>query len=136
MNQQLTARCPKHAGHAVNSQQHARMPDFDGILETRRPMLPNAHVHDLRNLNDLAAIIVVSDGAEENRKKQKRRPMDQYGKTGEHRRMEFLVQEPITNDVFDVIGHHREHRRDEINAEIPVMERGQVDRFPGAIVSS
>jgi len=58
--------------------------------------------------------------------------MDQYGETGEHRRMEFLVQEPIANDVFDVIGHHREHRRDEINTEIPVMERGEGDLFPDA----
>ena len=41
--------------------------------------------------------------------------------------MEFLEQQPVADDVFDVVRHHRQHRADEKNAEARMVQRRKGD---------
>ena len=43
----------------------------------------------------------------------------------QRRRMEFLEQHPVADDVLDVVGHHRKHVGDELGAETRVTHRGE-----------
>lgn len=51
--------------------------------------------------------------------------MNQDGKTGQGGRLKFLIQQPVTDDMLDIVSHHREHGADEVNAKILVMKRGK-----------
>ena len=47
--------------------------------------------------------------------------------SGEHGRMKLLIQQPVADDVLDVVRHHGEHGADEIVAKVTVMERRKGD---------
>jgi hypothetical protein len=124
--QQLTARPPEHAGHSMNSEQQTSLPNLDGVgPEQQRPGRGDAHIHELRQLNDFTAIIAIRHGAEINREQKKRGPVNQHGKAGQGWRSKFLVQQPIADDMLDIIGHHRQHGANEVNPEVLVMQRGK-----------
>ena len=42
---------------------------------------------------------------------------DTHGEAGQRRRMEFLEQHPVADDVLDIVGHHRQDVGDELGAE-------------------
>jgi len=48
--------------------------------------------------------------------------MTDIGKPGQYRRVKLLKQQPITDDVLDIVRHHGEHGGDEEEAEIAVMQ--------------
>ena len=128
MNQQLAPWAPEHARHAVNHQQNAGVPELDRVgKKQKRPCRRDAHVHDLRYLDNLAAVESIRERAEINGKQQKRRPVAQHREAGEHRRMEFLVKQPVADDVLNAVRHHRQHGRDKVGAKIFVMQRGESD---------
>jgi hypothetical protein len=39
--------------------------------------------------------------------------------------MEFLEHHPVADDVLDIVGHHRKHEGDELDAESRVPHRGE-----------
>jgi hypothetical protein len=55
--------------------------------------------------------------------------MNQHREASQYRRVKLLIQEPVADNVLDIVGHHREHRSDEIDPEILVMERCESDPF-------
>ncbi len=60
MNQQLLGRRPENAGDAVNHEQHAGVPNLETIREKENcPSDRDRHIHQLRNLNQLAAIVAI-----------------------------------------------------------------------------
>ncbi len=128
VDQQLAARSPEDPRHAVDHQQYTGMPDLDGVGEEQeRPRRGDAHVHDLRRLNDFPAIEAVRQRAEVDGEKQERRPVAEHGKAGEHRRVKFLIQQPVADHMLDVVRHHRQHGRDEEPAKAGVLQRRKGD---------
>ena len=47
--------------------------------------------------------------------------MADVGKSGQNGRMKFLEQQPIADDVLDIVCHHGEHGGDEEEAKITMM---------------
>jgi hypothetical protein len=55
-----------------------------------------------------ATIVPVGKRAEINSEEQERRPVADHGKAGEHRRMEFLIEQPVADHMLDIVAHRRE----------------------------
>ena len=128
MDQQLAPGSPEHSGHAVNHEQYAGMPDFDGIrIKQVGPRRRHTHVHDLRHLDDLAAVEAVRQRAEIDGEQQKRRPVRQHSESGKGRRLKFLIEQPVADHMLDIVRHHRQHGADEVQTKILVMERRKSD---------
>jgi hypothetical protein len=51
------------------------------------------------------------------------------GKAGQYRGVKLLKQEPITDHVLDIIGHHGEHGGAKKETEIAVVQSGERERF-------
>jgi hypothetical protein len=45
--------------------------------------------------------------------------------------VEFLEQQPVADDMLNVIGHHREHRADKEEAEVAMVKRRKSKVFSG-----
>ena len=43
--------------------------------------------------------------------------------------MKFLEKNPVADDMFYVIRHHREHARDKVHSEIAMVKRRKGDPF-------
>src|SRR5262245_46320725 len=98
------------------------MPELNRIgIEQERPCCRYSHVHDLRDLNDFAAIVTIGEGSKINPEEQEWRPMAQNREACQHRRLEFLIEQPIADDMLDAVRHHCQRRADEIIAEIFMM---------------
>ena len=104
------------------------VPDFYRVrVKQYRPGRRHTHVHDLCDLNHFAAIEAIGESAEVNGEEQERRPVAEHGKAGQHRRMKFLVQQPIADHVLDAVRHHCQHSGNEIHAKILVAQRRKSD---------
>src|SRR5262245_25120201 len=87
------------------------MPRLNRIGEKQnRPCRRDTHKDDLGDLDNLSTIVAIGDTAEVDRQQQKGSPMADFGKSRQRRRSELLEQQPITDNVLDVVRHHREHR--------------------------
>ena len=51
--------------------------------------------------------------------------MTDDGEAGKDRRFEALKQQPVTDDVLDVVGHHGKHGDREVDPKIAVAKRGE-----------
>ena len=112
----------------MQDQQYAGMPDLNRVREEEyRPGRRHPHEEQLGRLNHFPAIVSIGDASEINRQQQERRPMTDFGKTGERRRFEFLKQQPIAHDVFDVVRHHRQHRARKEEPKVAVVQRRECD---------
>jgi hypothetical protein len=49
------------------------------------------------------------------------------GKPGQHRRMKFLIEQPVADDMLNVVTHLRQHEHGKISAIIWMMQRGESD---------
>ena len=97
----------------MNDQQNTGVPNLYRIGQKQyRPRRRHAHVHDLRDLNHLAAVVAIRHGAEIDRQQEKRRPVADDGEPGQHRRLKLLKQQPVADHMFDVVRHHGEHGGD------------------------
>ena len=106
------------------------MPDLNGIrIKEYGPRCGYTHEEDLRKLDDPSAIVSVGEPAEVNRQQKEWRPVADIRKPGQNGRMEFLKKEPVTDDVFDVVRHHREHRPYKEKTKIALMKRGEGNLF-------
>ena len=104
------------------------MPDLNGISDKQdSPQERNRGIHALSDLNDFTTVMPVCQRAKINRKEQKWCPMTDHGESAKYRRVKFLIEEPIADDVLDIIGHHGQHGADEIVAKVTVMERRKGD---------
>jgi len=123
MDQHLLRRRPDHSGDSVDSEQHARVPHLDCIgVKEHGPRRRHAHEEDLSNLDELSTVMAIGEAAEIHRKEEKRRPVADIRKSRESGRTKLLKQKPVAHNVLDVVRHHRQHRADEVNAEVPVMQ--------------
>jgi hypothetical protein len=46
--------------------------------------------------------------------------------------LKFLIKQPVTDHVLDVISHHRQHRADKVEAKISMAERREGHLFTRA----
>ena len=53
--------------------------------------------------------------------------MTDFRKTRERGRFEFLKQQPIADDMFDVVRHHRQHRARKEEPKVTVVQRRECD---------
>jgi hypothetical protein len=137
MDDQLAAGPAQDAGHAVNHQQHAGVPNLNRIGEKENaPGERHRGIHQLRDLDHPPAIVAVRQSAEVNREEQERRPVTDHGKASQHRRVKFLKQHPVTDHMLDVIAHLRHHDNKKISAIIRMVQRRKGDtarRFGGFV---
>ena len=49
--------------------------------------------------------------------------MTDLGKASQRRGFELLEQQPVADDMFDVVRHHRQHRPGKKESEISVVKR-------------
>jgi hypothetical protein len=75
------------------------------ITPTKRGCDEESH----STLDNAAWIEPVRQRAGRHRKHQVWQPMRYHRKAGESRGMKFLEQHPVADDVFDIVGHHRQH---------------------------
>jgi hypothetical protein len=61
------------------------------------------------------------------------RPVTNDGETAENRRVKFFEQQPVANDVFNVVTHRREQENKKIPAVIAVAQRCESDLLRGCV---
>jgi len=106
------------------------MPHLNGIrIKEYGPRCRYAHEQDLGELDDSSAIVPVGKPAEVNRKQKEWCPMADIREPGQNRRVELLKQKPVTDDVLDIVRHHREHGPDKEQAKVALMKRGEGNLF-------
>jgi hypothetical protein len=76
-------------------------------------------------LDDAPRIETVGERAGGDREQQKWQPVRDDRESGERRRMEFLEHHPVADDVLDIVGHHRKHEGDELDAESRMPHGGE-----------
>ena len=109
---------PQYASYAVNAQKSDRLPDFERIgQEQHAPGQRAQHVQHHPDMDDAARIEAVGERAGMQREQQERQPVRDHRVAAEGRRVEFLEHHPPADHVLDRVGHHREHRADEIRRE-------------------
>src|SRR5437773_142562 len=107
----------------MNHEQNARMPDLNRIRDKQdSPQERNRGIHALSDLNDFTTVMPVCQRAKINRKKQKWGPMTDHGESAKYRRVKFLKQQPIADDVFDVVAHLRRHHDEKVSAVISMVK--------------
>jgi len=53
--------------------------------------------------------------------------MTDVGKARQYRRVKFLKQQPVADDMFDVVRHHSEHGGDKKPTEVAVLQSRKGD---------
>jgi len=71
-------------------------------------------------LNEAANIEAIRQFSRVGAQQKKGHPMRNDGEGAEGRRVEFLKHHPVTDDVFDVVGHHCRGRGEEIDPKVNV----------------
>src|SRR5687768_17541738 len=67
--------------------------------------------------------------SEIDREKEERCPMTDDSKSAENRRMKLLKQQPITDDVLDIVAHGREQANQKISPIVAMVQRRKRDLF-------
>ena len=70
-------------------------------------------------------IEAVGERARPDRKQQERQPVRDHRIAGQRRRVEFLVDHPVADDVLDRVRHHRQHGAAEIGAVAGLAQRDE-----------
>ena len=139
LQEELLGRCPQRPGHAVQDQQHARVPDGEGPGgEQDSPGERHDHEERLRPLDELAAVVAVGEGAEVGGEQQEGQPVADDLEAREGGGVEPLPDHPVGDDVLDVVGHHRQGGAAEVAAGVGVAQRRELGRLPrvsGPVVS-
>ena len=126
VDQQLRRRRPEHAGHAVDREQHHRVPDLQRVGEEQHAPAERAqHEQQHAELDDAARIVAVGERARPDREQQERQPVRDHRVAAERRRLEFLVDHPVADDVLDRVRHHRQHGAAEIGAVAGLAQRDE-----------
>jgi hypothetical protein len=55
--------------------------------------------------------------------------MTDVGKARQYRRVKLLKQQPVTDDVLDIVRHHGEHGGDKEPTEVTMLQSREGDSF-------
>ena len=124
VEQHLVRRLPQHPGAAVNHQDHHGLPHLQGAGDEE--IAPAQRCGDEQrhaDLDDPARVEAIGERAGGHREQQERQPVRHDGESRQGRRVEFLIQHPVADDVLDIVRHHGEHESDELGAEARVPHR-------------
>src|SRR5207247_10809979 len=77
----------------------------------------------LPDLDEAAAVVAVGERAEGDAEEEERRPVADDREARERGRVEALEDEPVGDDVLDVVGHHRHEAGREVRAKVRVPQR-------------
>jgi hypothetical protein len=71
--------------------------------------------------------VAVGQRAKIDREKKEWRPVTDYGKPAENRRMKFLKEQPVTDHMLDVVAHGREQVNQKISPVVAMMQSRECD---------
>src|SRR5262249_56120760 len=105
--------------------------DDDGVPHAKRaseeqesPRQRRHHEEDLPCLDELSAIVTIGERAGVDGEEQERHPVADDGEASEGRGVEHLEDDPVADDVLDVVRRHRNQAPGEIAAVVGDAERG------------
>src|SRR5262249_47310422 len=99
------------------------VPDAEGAGEEEDgPQERHEHVHALSDLDELAAVVAVGQGACVDGEQQEGHPVADDSKAAEGGRVEGPVDEPVGDDVLDVLRDHPEQGHDDVATVVRVLE--------------
>ena len=129
MNDELRRWRAHDPGSAVDEQNDDGVPHLERAREEEHPPGDRCHHEQaLRNLDEPAAVVPIGERARVQREQQKRHPVADDREPGERRRVERLEDDPVANDMLDVVGHHREEADHEVSTVGGNPERGEPRR--------
>src|SRR5262245_44192780 len=109
------------------------MPHAQGARqEQERPRERGEREEPLRDLDELSAIEAVGQPARVHREQQERHPVADDGESRQHRRMKRLEDDPVADDVLDVVGGGAQEHEGEVPAVVAVVERPELRARRGA----
>ena len=91
--------------------------------EEHAPRDRRHHEERLRDLDQLAAVVAVGQRARVDREEQERHPVADDGEAAERRRVERLEDDPVADDVLDVVGRHRHQAEREVAPVVAGVQR-------------
>ncbi len=127
VDDELEWRRPEHAGGPVDRQDHGRVPGAQCAgQEEHGPGERREHQKPLGNLDELAAVVPVREGARVHGEEQIRRPVADDGEPAEGRRVEGLEDDPVADHVLDALGRHADERPEEVAAVVAMVQRPEL----------
>ena len=124
MEDELRGGHHRHTGRAVEQEDHHRVPHPERPGEEEQPPRQRRHhEQDLARLDQLPAVIAVGERARVHGEEQERHPVADDGKAREHGRVKRLVDDPVADDVLDVVGRHRGQAQREVAPVVPRVKR-------------
>ena len=75
--------------------------------------------------NELAAVVAVGERAAVDGEEEERHPVADDGEAAERGRVELLEDDPVADDVLDVVGHHGQQPGDEVPTIVAHVEGGE-----------
>jgi hypothetical protein len=110
----------------VNYQQDHRLPHLQGAGDEEvTPAERDQDEQQHAALDDAARIEAVAERPGDDRKQEERQPVRNDREPAQRRGMEFLKHHPVADDVLDIVGHHRNHKADELRAKARVAHRSE-----------
>jgi hypothetical protein len=118
VDDQLACGRPERAGETVDDEQDHGVPRLQRASEEeQRPGQRRRDEGNLRPDDDLAAVITIGKPAEPHAEYQKWCPVTDHGEARQRGGVEHLEDDPVRDDVLDVVGHLRQHSGREVRAE-------------------
>ena len=68
----------------------------------------------LADLDQPPAVVAIGERAGEHREQEERHPVADHREAAEGGRVELQEDDPVADDVLDVVGHHREQAEREV----------------------
>src|SRR3989441_2150395 len=111
----------------MNEQDHRRVPDPQRPREKQHgPGQRREREQPLRDLDELAAIEAIGQGARVDREEQEGHPVADDGEPRERRRVERLEDHPVADHVLDVVGGRAEEYQGDVATVVTVVERPEL----------
>src|SRR6266508_2647784 len=111
----------------MNEQDNRRVPDPQRPREKQHgPGQRREREQPLRDLDELAAIEAIGQGARVDREEQEGHPVADDGEPRERRRVERLEDHPVADHVLDVVGGRAQQYQDEVATVVTVVKRPEL----------
>src|SRR5713101_2465436 len=111
----------------MNEQDHRRVPDPQRPREKQHgPGQRREREQPLRDLDELATIEAIGQGARVDREEQEGHPVADDGEPRERRRVERLEDHPVADHVLDVVGGRAEEYQGDVATVVTVVERPEL----------
>src|SRR5699024_2038203 len=133
----LLRRAPQASGEPVDDEEHARLPQLQGIGEEQyAPAQGHDHEHDLHDLDEPAAVEPLRQGTRIDGQEQERQPVADELESDERRGLERLPQNPVGDDVLDVVTHHPHAGADQVRCGLPAAQHTEATRGCRSVVDT